>query len=102
MDQHATPLLPLANTSVRLTVGDDSHVCDTDVNGVVTFIYDAPTDFANQPVVVQLTDASRVWQGSGNAGMATHIAVPVAGEFRLTVELSQQPSTLPLIFDGAN
>jgi hypothetical protein len=87
MDQHATPMVPLANTNVRLSVGADSYVGDTDVNGMVTFIYDAPTDFANQPVVVQLTDASRAWQGSGNAGMATHIAIPVAGEFRLTVEL---------------
>ncbi|MFY0563048.1 hypothetical protein ACN28E_04330 [Archangium lansingense] len=93
---HNTPAL--ADTQVRVTVGAETHTVTTDGSGLVTFVYEAAADFANAAVRVELTDDARRWFGTANVGGAptntTQLAIPVSGEFQLTVEVwTHKPGT---------
>lgn len=94
MNKHAVPVGVMANANVRVSVGTDTHTLDTDANGMVTFIYNAATDFSRKKVQVQLTDATLAWQGEGDSGTQTQLRVPIEGKFVLEVELyTSKPGT---------
>ena len=97
--QQNTPAL--ANTDVRITVGDgQAQDLTTDAQGRVTFVFDSANDFANVPVRVTLRDAARAWVGQTptnnlvatalltNGQTATACRVPVAGKFTLRVRVT--------------
>lgn len=93
-NRHAFGAPPLANTQVQVAVGPQQHTLDTDGNGLITFVYEANADFANQGVQVVVTDAARGWRGQGNTGNLTQVSVTVSGRFQLTVELyTHKPGT---------